>query len=233
MPDGRRAGGAVRCRPRPSDPATGTLPAQARRKWMLSGRVLNVRPPKFVVARKVLKDVISTAAGVRMGVATFGQDQRLVRSAGAAAAAEAALRQVPSASWTRSALARAELVQGHQLITFRNNERSIGEALFGLGGYFSSQQVDERWAKWFTNPLNPGLRLAGRAATAARMDEPLTGKAGLPLGLAVARRVAQDRRSPGRAGARSAPCASACQASSVIVLTDGAPRTTTRCPSRR
>ncbi len=49
-------------------------PEAAYRKWIVSGRLLNLRPPKFVVARKVLKDVIYMAPNVRMGVATFGDD---------------------------------------------------------------------------------------------------------------------------------------------------------------
>ena len=50
------------------------FPAEARRKWIVSGRVLNLHPPKFVIARKVLKDIIATAPNVRMGLATFGEN---------------------------------------------------------------------------------------------------------------------------------------------------------------
>ncbi|HYO58671.1 hypothetical protein, partial [Archangium sp.] len=112
--------------------------AEAYRKWILSGRVLNVRPPKFVVARKVLKDVINMAPNVRMGVATFGKDHgwfdppEIVEG----------LRPTCDKSFptiNETALDRAKLMKAVNAVQFRNYERSTGEALFGLGGYFSSQ----------------------------------------------------------------------------------------------
>ncbi|WNG13521.1 hypothetical protein [Cystobacter fuscus] len=127
------------------------LPPEAKRKWVVSGRVLNLRPPKFVVARKVLKDVIQTASHVRMGVATFGGDRgwfdppwmlaQVSPSCGA------------SSPFDETQLNRAQLAKAVNTTLFHNNERSTGEALFGLGGYFSSQGVDGRWTSWFAQPV--------------------------------------------------------------------------------
>ncbi len=130
-------------------------PPEAYRKWIVSGRLLNLRPPKFVVARKVLKDVINTAPNVRMGVATFGKDH------GWFDPPEVMERLRPNCdlsfpSINETALNRGALMKAVNRIEFRNYERSIGEALFGLGGYFSSQRKDKQWEKWFAQPINPG-----------------------------------------------------------------------------
>ncbi len=205
----------------PTDPSTGPLPVEARRKWILSGRVLNVRPPKFVVARKVLKDVLSTADGLRLGVATFGPDHGWFDP-------PVLLRPLKPACdkafplMDETALARPELLKAINSISFRNDERSIGEALFGLGGYFSSQKVDGRWAKWFTNPISPGWGWPG-CCNGGTYDEPLTGKAGAPWGSQTPDEWLKDTQ-PWEGGGEDRSVCVACQNSSVIVLTDGAPR---------
>jgi type IV pilus assembly protein PilY1 len=205
----------------PVEPPTGTLPVEARRKWILSGRVLNVRPPKFVVARKVLKDVLSTVDGLRMGVATFGPDQGWFDP-------PVLLRPLkPSCDKSHplldeTALGRAELRKAINSISFRNDERSIGEAVFGLGGYFSSQKVDGRWAKWFTNPLHPGWGWPG-CCNGGTVDDPLTGQDGRPWGSQSPDEWLKNTQPWEGTGQDRSVC-SACQASSIIVLADGAPR---------
>ncbi|PTL76387.1 PilC/PilY family type IV pilus protein [Vitiosangium sp. GDMCC 1.1324] len=205
----------------PSDPVTGPLPVEARRKWILSGRVLNVRPPKFVVARKVLKDIVSTVDGVRLGVATFGPDHGwfdppvLLRPLKPACNKSHPLMD-------ETALARPELRKAINSISFRNDERSIGEALFGLGGYFSSQKVDGRWSNWFTNPINPGWGWPG-CCNGGTVDDVLTGKDGKPWGAQSPDEWLKDTQ-PWEGGGEDRSVCFACQASSIIVLTDGSPR---------
>ena len=108
-------------------------------------------------------------------------------------------------------------------VKFVNSERSIGESLYSLGAYFSSQRQDDRWAQWFTNPVGatagyPGEPAGtrddadGRGNTWARKTYDFTHLGGdyedpLPLE---------------GGGDQKSVCA-ACQTSAVIVLSDGQP----------
>ncbi|WP_257452114.1 pilus assembly protein [Archangium lipolyticum] len=205
----------------PADPSTGPLPVEARRRWILSGRVLNVNPPKFVAARKVLKDVIATVSGMRVGVATFGPDHGWFDP-------PVLLRPLKPGCdkvfplMDESALAKPELYKAINSIAFRNDERSIGEALFGLGGYFSSQKVDGRWASWFSNPINPGWGWPG-CCNGGTYDNPVNGQDGAPWGAQSPDEWLKDTQ-PWELGGQDRSVCVACQASSVIVLTDGSPR---------
>jgi type IV pilus assembly protein PilY1 len=193
-----------------------------RRRWVLSGRVLNVRPPKFVTARKVLKDVINTVPELRMGVVTFSHSDDLFDPAELLRP----LRPTCEKSWpvfSEEDLDRPALVAAVNRVRFTNSERSIGESLYSLGAYFSSQRQDNRWAGWFTNPLGAtagypggpdGTRddADGRGLTWARKTHDFTHLAGdyvYPLPLEGG-------------GDQKSVCA-ACQASAVIVLSDGRP----------
>ncbi|WP_146210204.1 hypothetical protein [Vitiosangium sp. GDMCC 1.1324] len=157
----------------PGDPP---LPPEAFRKWVISGRVLNVRPPKFVVARKATKDAIAQASNVRMGVATLGRDQgwfdppELLKGM-----SPSCTDSTPAIN--ESALDRAGLKQAVNQIQFRNQDRHIGEALFGLGGYFSSQTQDNRWGSWFAQPINPSWGWPG-CCDGGTYDNPYTGQPG-------------------------------------------------------
>ncbi|HZI14855.1 MAG TPA: hypothetical protein VE153_31085 [Myxococcus sp.] len=193
-----------------------------QRMWVVSGRVLNVRPPKFVTARKVLKDVIRTVPELRMGVATFSHSTDLFDPAWL-------LRPLaPSCdrSWplfSEEALRRDELVTAVNGVKFMNSERSIGESLYSLGAYFSSQRGENTWAEWFTNPIGAtagypggpgGTRddADGRGNSWAHNRFDFTHLGGTyvdPLPL----EGSDDNKSV---------CA-ACQTSAVIVLSDGQP----------
>ncbi|HZH14469.1 MAG TPA: hypothetical protein VE057_08940 [Archangium sp.] len=153
------------------------LPPEAFRKWVLSGRVLNVRPPKFVIARKVLKDVISTVPNVRMGVSTLGKDHGWFDPPELLEKIRPACDQ-SYPMFNEAALDRPRLMRAVNRVQFRNNERSIGEALFGLGGYFSSQVADNRWGSWFQQPLNPGYFGWPGCCNGGTTDDPYTGKPG-------------------------------------------------------
>ncbi len=212
-----------------SEPSDPNLPNAARRKWLLSGRVLNVRPPKFVVARKVLKDVISTADNLRMGVATFGQDRgwydppQLLQP----------LRPTCDQSHpilVESALMRSEMLKSINKVSFNHYERSIGEALFGLGGYFSSQSVDKRWERWFTNPLSPGFGWPGGWNGGTDKD-PITQMEGNSWGYDNVEWHKWGQ--PWETGGQERSVCFACQANSVIVLTDGAPKFDNSVPITR
>ncbi|WP_257455888.1 hypothetical protein [Archangium lipolyticum] len=153
------------------------LPPEAYRKWVVSGRVLNVRPPRFVVARKVLKDVIATASHVRMGVATFGMGHDWFDPPALLEPMRPSCDQsLPTVNET--ALDRPRLMRAVNQTQFRNTERSTGEALFGLGGYFSSR-ADMRWDQWFHQwqPFNPGWGWPG-CCNGGTYDDPYTGREG-------------------------------------------------------
>ncbi|HEX8823819.1 MAG TPA: hypothetical protein VF794_28120 [Archangium sp.] len=192
------------------------------RTWVLSGRVLNVRPPKFVVARKVLKDVINNTTDVRMGVATFGPDKGwydppvLVEP----------LRPSCDKSFPTidlDALDRPKLMKAVNKTLFRNDERSIGEALFGLGGYFSSHKVDQRWLKWFQQPIHPGWGWPGSngGTNYGTIDNPFTGQTGKTWAVQSDEWVKFEQ--PFEVGGNERSVCFSCQVSSVIVLADGPP----------
>ncbi|WP_434385658.1 hypothetical protein [Melittangium boletus] len=135
------------------------LPAEALRKWVVKGGALNLRPPKFVIARKVLKDIITSTTGARLGLATLGS-----RSSVETASFKAPLivsDMSPSCAqslptFDETALNRSQMKTTLNELRFGNDSRPLGEALFGLGGYFSSQRADNQWADWFSQPLVPG-----------------------------------------------------------------------------
>ncbi|QSQ20085.1 hypothetical protein JY651_33080 [Pyxidicoccus parkwayensis] len=193
-----------------------------RYRWVLSGRVLNVRPPKFVIARKVLKDVISAVPELRMGVATFSHSDDLFDPAWLLRP----LRPSCDKSWptfSEDDLRRSEAMSAVNAVEFTNSERSIGESLYSLGAYFSSQRQDNIWANWFTNPIGAtagypggpdGTRddADGRGKSWAQKTYDFTHLGGdyvdpLPL------------EGPGD---QKSVCA-ACQSNAVIVLSDGRP----------
>jgi type IV pilus assembly protein PilY1 len=193
-----------------------------RRRWVLSGRVLNVRPPKFVIARKVLKDVVNTVPDLRMGVATFSHSDDLFDPAWLLRP----VRPTCDKSWplfSEADLQRSKLVEAVNTVEFINSERSLGESLYSLGAYFSSQRQDNIWANWFTNPLGategyPGEPNGtrgdrdGAGKTWARKEFDFTHLGGdyadpLPL------------EGPGD---QKSVCA-ACQANAVIIISDGRP----------
>ncbi|QRN95708.1 hypothetical protein JRI60_42770 [Archangium violaceum] len=198
------------------------LPREAYRKWVLSGRVLNVRPPKFVVARKVLKDVISGAPNVRMGVATFGPNNGWYDPPQFLEP----LRPSCDQSFpviNEDQLDRPKLKAAVNQAIFRNNERSIGEALFGLGAYFSSQRQDDKWLNWFKQPLNPGWGWPGCCNGGTYDDTVYTGMTEGKFWATQSDewvKGVQTWETPW--DGRKSVCFS-CQVNSVIVLADGAP----------
>jgi type IV pilus assembly protein PilY1 len=210
------------------------LPPEAFRKWVLSGRVLNVRPPKFVAARKALKEVIRTAPHTRMGVATFGEDHGWFDPAlmlePLRPSCDDSFPQINEAG-----LNRARLTQAVNEVNFRNNERSIGEALFSLGGYFSSQKADYRWTMWFQQPINPGWGWPG-GLNGGTTDSPYTAQPGNTWGFGSNEWLktpfmdtSTGKYYPGQPwedtspGGRRSVCSES-QASAVIVVTGGTPR---------
>ncbi|EPX57795.1 hypothetical protein D187_004674 [Cystobacter fuscus DSM 2262] len=209
------------------------LPIEAKRKWLVSGRVLNVRPPKFVVARKVLKGVIKDAPNVRMGVSTFGGDRGWFDPPSVIEE----LRPRCDASYPvikEAELDRRKLMDAVNTVAFRNNERSIGEALFGLGGYFSSQIVDNRWGTWFAQPIGntiwgwPGQPSGGTYNNPYGGNQPGGGygKSSDEWLKAPYLDPATGIILPGQrweTGGQYRSVCFGCQVSSVIVLTDGAP----------
>ncbi|WP_146210091.1 hypothetical protein [Vitiosangium sp. GDMCC 1.1324] len=213
-------------------PGEPPLPPEAYRKWVVSGRVLNVRPPKFVVARKALKDAIATASNVRMGVATFGKDHGWYDPPQLLSAMRPSCDK-SSPTIDEAALNRPALKSAVNQVLFRNNERSIGEALFGLGGYFSSQVVDNKWANWFNQPLNPGWGWPG-AYNGGTSDNPYTGQQGSTWGMDSQEWLKQPYTDPSTGEVRpgqpwegtgfdKSVCSDS-QTNAVVVVTAGKPR---------
>ncbi|OJT20483.1 hypothetical protein BO221_31260 [Archangium sp. Cb G35] len=215
------------------------LPPEAFRKWILSGRVLNVRPPRFVIARKALKDVIDSVTNVRMGVATFGEDHGWFDPP----AMLEKLRPTCDQSYPifdDAALNRPRLRQAVNEMLFRNNERSIGEALFGLGGYFSSQMADNRWGSWFQQPVNPGDFGWPGCCNGGTYDDPYTGKQGDYWGVAMDEWLkphysdpVSGKVLPGQPWEGTGYDKSVCNASqsnNIIVVSAGAPRSDNSVP---
>ncbi|MCY1074541.1 hypothetical protein [Archangium lansingense] len=207
------------------------LPPEAFRKWVISGRVLNVRPPKFVTARKALKDVLSVVTDKRLGVATQGQDQgwfdppSLVK--GMSPACDKSSPTIDEVALNRPALKSAV-----NNIRFNNPDRNLGEALFGLGAYFSSQVQDGRWASWFAQPINPGWGWPG-CCDGGTTDNPDTGQPGSTWAgspdewLKAPYSDPVYGNLPGQPWEGTGNDKSICsgdQATSIVVLTDGTPR---------
>ncbi|WP_157775182.1 hypothetical protein [Melittangium boletus] len=207
------------------------LPTEALRKWVVKGGVLNLRPPKFVIARKALKDLIDSSPRARLGVATFGVDHGwydppVVHS-----------RPLPDCdkatpNFTFDAADKLALKRAVNQANFRAPERPIGEALFGLGGYMSSEIKDSLWTNWFKQPLNPGAFGWPGCCNGGTYDNPYTGNQGLFWGVVSDEWVKGPKSVagvylPGQPWESWDPnerlMCSSTQASSVIVLTDGRP----------
>ncbi|WP_375766217.1 hypothetical protein NR798_31565 [Archangium gephyra] len=217
------------------------LPPEAFRKWVLSGRVLNVRPPRFVNARKVLKDVIQMVTNTRMGVATFGGNQGWFDPPELLAKLRPACDQ-SSPVFNDTALDRPGLRRAVNAVRFRNPERSLGEALFGLGGYFSSQVVDNRWGSWFPQPISPGWGWPG-CCNGGTFDNPYTGEQGMYWGVASDEWLKPGFTDPWSGayfpgqpwegtGADKSVC-NASQVNAVIAVTSGTPRSDNTVPITR
>jgi len=194
----------------------------ASNRWIVSGRVLNVAAPKFVVARKVLKDTIDTVGNVRMGVAVFGPNTGYYDQPTLVA------RMKPDCDQSQPFVEgtfRNDMKLGINQVRFTNTERSVGEALFGLGAMYSSQVVDNRWTTWFRNGSNnpvaaptnyPGSPAYGDDGPDMWTDytQP-DGTTGLELG-----------------GQQKSVCL-ACQQNATIVISDGNPEADNSVPASK
>ncbi|PTL79976.1 VWA domain-containing protein [Vitiosangium sp. GDMCC 1.1324] len=222
------------------EPGEPQIPPEAYRKWVVSGRVLNVRPPKFVIARKVIKDVIKSVTHTRLGVATFGRDHGWFDPPELLAPLRPTCEQ-SHPTFDETAMDRPGLMKAVNNMQYRNNERSIGEALFGLGGYYSSQQMDGKWEKWFKQPLSPGYFGWPGCCNGGTYDDPYTGKVGLYWGMAPDEWLKQPRSDPSTGAYLPgqpweepwAQRRSTCfrfQTNAVIVVSGGTPRSDNTVP---
>ena len=207
------------------------LPPEALRKWVVKGGVLNLRPPKFVIARKALKDLIDSSPRARLGVASFGVDH------GWYDPPEVLSRPLPDCDkatpgFSLDAADKLSLKTAVNQTKFRTPERPIGEALFGLGGYMSSQRKDNLWSNWFKQPLNPGAFGWPGCCNGGTYDNPDTIQEGLFWGMASDEwlkepKVVGTMYLPGQpwesTNHNERLMCSSTQASSVVVLTDGRP----------
>ncbi len=114
-------------------------------RYAVKGGVLNLRPPKFVTTRAVVKDVAASLSNVRIGFAAFhpGSNNELydapripVRVSPACGALNP-IDPVPVLNAVRSSI---------NTLRFNGGERQIGEALTGIGAYFAQKA---QWQTWF------------------------------------------------------------------------------------
>jgi hypothetical protein len=225
-------------------PTEPPLPPEAFRKWVVSGGVLNLRPPRFVLARKELKNILTRTMGARMGVATFGS--RYGAAAFDPPEMLSTLRPGCDKSFPtidETALDRTALKQSVNWVSFRNAARPLGEALFGLGGYFSSQRADQRWSNWFQQPLSPGAFGWPGCCDGGTFNNPYTGASGSAWGAAADEWLKPWKISdegvylPGQPWEAFDPnqrsVCQADQANAVIVVTGGTPRWDNTVPITR
>jgi type IV pilus assembly protein PilY1 len=141
--------------------------------YALKGHILNQRPPKFVTARRVVKNVLDRADNIRVGVATFSEsvgnlyDPPLIFSA-LAEHPDPSVGPTCSLSYAVGGVTRQQVAEAmattrvrlkRQInnstdpvgtpnglrfgLTFTNQELSTGESLFGIAGFFSMQARGE------------------------------------------------------------------------------------------
>ncbi|HEY0883510.1 MAG TPA: hypothetical protein VGD87_18385, partial [Archangium sp.] len=186
--------------------------------WALSGRVLNANPPKFVIARKVLKDVVDSLDNVRMGISHFGPNIGWYD-------APVMLHPVKPGcdkSWPMDeGTLRPDVRNQINAMSFQNGERSIGEALFGLGHYYSSEKTDNTWSEWFnlSNFTMPN-GFPGRTFTDSSSWN--DGNA-----------MFVPNQMPIESGGQQKSVCWSCQESAVIVITDGRPEADNSVPITR
>lgn len=187
-------------------------------RWVLSGRMLNVNPPKFVIARKVLKDVVDSLDNVRMGISHFGPNIGWYD-------APVMLHPVKPGcdkSWPMDeGTLRPDVRNQINAMSFQNGERSIGEALFGLGHYYSSEKTDNTWSEWFnlSNFTVPN-GFPGRTFTDSSSWN--DGNA-----------MFVPNQMPIESGGQQKSVCWSCQESAVIVITDGRPEADNSVPITR
>ncbi|MDP3154762.1 MAG: PilC/PilY family type IV pilus protein [Archangium sp.] len=185
-------------------------------RWVLSGRVLNVQPPKFVVARKVLKDAISNVGNVRMGITIFGPNTGFYDEPTQIHPIKPNCnRAFPwdegAGSGAGGGTLRNDLRSQINQVEFTNNERSIGEALFGIGAYFSTQT---QWNTWFTNSFSVPTNYPGSSGWTDGVNMWLSGMTF-------------------ESGGQQLSVCWPCQQTAVVVLTDGAPFADNSVPQSR
>lgn len=114
--------------------------------YVVKGGVLNQNPPKFVTTRAVVKEVAGSLSNVRIGFSAFnvgtGDYYDTPRVPVRASPACNALSPIDSSA------VLASVKTGINTLAFTGTERQIGEALFGIGAYFSRKSD---WKTWFDN----------------------------------------------------------------------------------
>jgi type IV pilus assembly protein PilY1 len=150
----------------------------------LSGNFLNFYPPKFVMARKVIKDVLAQVRRIRMGITVFasnGQGGNLLDALNPPCNQFGSPSQFDS---NRGALMNA--INNTNRVNFRTST-PLAETLFNIGQYYRTSSLP-----WFDNTYAPNA-----------WDE--------------------------RSGQNKSVCF-ACQASAVLVVTDGLPNGDSNIP---
>lgn len=191
--------------------------------WVVSGAVLNVRPPKFVTARKVLKDVADSIDNVRIGLATLDLDDAGLYDPAMVwrnpddkqFGLSPQCTDSPSMSDDARTKARSGFKKNVNRVLFTGSERSFGEASFAVGGFFSTKA---QWESWFNGipavanyPGGSGWAMASNDWTLDHKDASgATATWQSPMG------------TPFEESANRSFCWK-CQSSAIIILADGAP----------
>ncbi len=218
-----------------------------KRRWVLKGSLLNVAPPKFVIARRAIKEVVlgypyppavaptgvdachpkrPQVDRVRLGLAVFDQTPAGLYDPANLVAPLRPLCNNTSPNFSLTLADRQALQSAVNSVTFTAGERSLGEAIYSLGGYFSSQKADGKWGSWFST--NTFTAPAGYPGSSTWTDgypdflwNPRTNTTTNPAG------------APFEAGGQDLSVCLACQSSAIVAIADGAPDSDNSVPVSR
>lgn len=156
-------------------------PSDGKYTYGLLGRFLNKYPPKFSIARKVIRDVFLAAGPVRLGIATLSSDPAYFDPAtylfgGGGSILSPACDKALSGTGFNSS--RPQLVNALHNVTYNEGGHGIGEALFSIGGYYADQAS---WTSWFqtvpevTVAAGTGATLGAAVPTSDSVSVPIPG----------------------------------------------------------
>ncbi|MFN7130769.1 MAG: hypothetical protein ACK4N5_01725 [Myxococcales bacterium] len=189
--------------------STGCPGGNPQRWYALKGQVLNVRPPKYAIVRKVVKQIMNEVSIVRRGIMTFKENSTYFDPAvfvGGGGATDLKPPYGSSSNCEVRATDRSEVRNAINSMSFDNNENSFAESLFSVGGYYSSQNSHSTWTNLWGGTRSGSDWPAGWPGASGWSDGSTMWLSG-------------DQQWE-RGGVNRAFC-SACQVSTVILITDG------------
>ncbi|MFN0064315.1 MAG: hypothetical protein ACKVPX_17540 [Myxococcaceae bacterium] len=245
--------------------------------YAIRGNYLNQKAPKFVTARKVVKDTINSLSNVRLGVATFGTARNsydpanmfaaiptladpVYGTAGAPSVGPSCAQSFPMDATALATTKTTLIKQINNVAAFRyprtlgweysppqypansglyftNGERSVGEALFSVAGFFSPQRPAStlaaakagQWWTWFRRDNTPAGYPAGDSSASSACVRYTTSC--VTNGDATTMWVKAG--SPFAVNAANDSFCWSCGSAAVIILVDGVPYADNSVPAGR